>query len=137
MRSHTFECKPGDSGDRDHTNWPIEEVLARYGWDGQSKRGSRGWINVRCPFHHDSKIGNAGYHTGMNSFNCQACGVAGNSVTLVMAVQRLGEEEAVEWLTSQIAAGTGKQAVAPGQQSSRLLRGSSSAYDSMFGRLRR
>lgn len=92
--------------ERDHTNWPIDAVLRRLGWDGHQKQRGR-WRDIRCPFHHDRNIGNAGFNPQLNSFRCQACGAAGNSVTLVMRQLHMDEKAAVEWLDS----GVGRHAV--------------------------
>lgn len=82
---------------RSHLNWPIDEVLSRLGWDGKERRHGA-WTDVLCPFHPDRKIGNAAYNPVLNTFKCQACGMAGNSVTLVMKVTGRNEADAVEWL---------------------------------------
>lgn len=82
---------------RSHFNWSIAYVLSRFGWDGHGKQRGK-WTDIRCPFHDDRHIGNAGFNEVLNTFKCQACGVAGNSVTLVMKALGRSERDAVEWL---------------------------------------
>lgn len=98
--------------DADHHHWPIDRVLKVFGWDGSGKRRGQ-WTDIHCPFHHDKHRGNAGFRAGWNSFRCQACDAAGNSVTLVMQQLRCDQAEAVEWLQRNVdqgaAATTGRR----------------------------
>ncbi len=89
------------TADTDHDNWPIDDVLAHYGWDGTIRGPSRQWSRVRCPFHYDQNA-SAGVSYELNSFRCMGCDAAGNSVTLVMQQEGLEAREAVEWLDRQI-----------------------------------
>lgn len=134
MRPVSFDVV-GSIEHADHTNWPIEEVLTRLGWDGRSK-GSGKWVGILCPFHEDRKIGNAGFSRALNAFRCHACGTAGNSVTLVMHVKGIDARTAVEWLNSQEISSSSGEADAPGQQSSRLIGGMSVEYKAMRRGLR-
>ncbi len=84
-------------GDNDHENWPIEVVLERLGLRDPGHRHGA-WVDVLCPFHDDRRRGNAGYNETLNTFKCHACGVGGNSVTLVMLVLDKTARDAVEWL---------------------------------------
>jgi len=94
----------GNRGDADHSRWPIDRVLRAFGWDGHGKRRGQ-WTDIRCPFHDDRNIGNAGFRRGWNSFRCQACDAKGNSVTLVMQQLRCPQNEAVEWLERKVEQG--------------------------------
>ena len=87
--------------DTDHHRWPIDKVLTLFGWDGHEKKRGQ-WTDVRCPFHDDRRIGNAGFRRSWNSFRCQACDARGNSVTLVMQQLRCSQSEAVEWLQTKV-----------------------------------
>lgn len=70
-------------------------------------------MDIRCPFHEDRKIGNAGFNEALNIFKCQACGASGNSVTLVMQQQQLTASEAVEWLNSEVTVSAPRQSSNP------------------------
>lgn len=91
--------------DSDHTNWPIEQVLDHYGWDGVA-RGTRRWVRVRCPWHLD-RTPSAALSYELNAFRCFSCDRAGNSVTLTMAEEGLDAREAVEWLSERFGADDG------------------------------
>jgi hypothetical protein len=96
--------------DGDHENYPIGEVLAHYGWDGQ-ERGWTVWRKVHCPFHIDRTASGAINHD-LNAYRCFSCDAAGNSVTLVMKVERLEANEAVEFLQRTVQAEPSKQSAA-------------------------
>ena len=87
-------------GETDHDNWPIEDVLDRYGWDGRLL-SRRKWSRVRCPFHIDRNPSAAISHE-LNSFRCFSCDRSGNSVTLVMAEEGLTAEQAVAFLDAEL-----------------------------------
>jgi hypothetical protein len=84
----------------DHQNYPIAEVLALYGWDGV-ERGWTDWRKTHCPFHVDNTPSGAVNHQ-LNSYRCFSCGAAGNSVTLVMKIEGIDQNEAVRKLKGEV-----------------------------------
>ena len=71
----------------------MAKVMAHYGLDTPPL--SSGWRRVKCPFHEDKSASASVCATG---FNCHACGIKGNAVTLVAMVEGCSNKDAVDFL---------------------------------------
>lgn len=71
----------------------IVRVIQRYHpkWQPPEDRGL--WNRTCCPFHGDDTP-SAAVNFRVDSFNCLACGVKGNPVTLIQRVERISYSEA-------------------------------------------
>lgn len=67
---------------------PILKVLEHYGWDGAHDEDVEHWQPVLCPFHPDTRS-SASLSLEYDAFNCNGCGVKGNSVTLIMREEEM------------------------------------------------
>ncbi|MDP9350499.1 MAG: CHC2 zinc finger domain-containing protein [Chloroflexota bacterium] len=74
---------------------PIEGVVARYGLS--LKRSGRSLIG-RCPFHDDRGKPNLVVWPEIHAYKCYRCDARGDTIRLVMELERCGFREAVEWL---------------------------------------
>lgn len=60
-----------------------------------------GWQAMRCPFHED-RVKSASLNQERGRFKCHACGVDGDAIDLVMAVEGKSFREAVDWCRKRI-----------------------------------
>ncbi len=74
---------------------PIEGVLARYGIS--LKRSGRS-LTGRCPFHDDRGKPNLVVWPGIHAYKCYRCDAHGDTIKLVMELERCGFREAIKWL---------------------------------------
>lgn len=72
---------------------PIGPVLEHYG--ARKPRDGRGWTKIVCPFHDDTTA-SASVSTELNAFNCFACGVKGDTYSIIMIQEGATFSEAVK-----------------------------------------
>lgn len=68
----------------------IVDVLRHYGAHIVKNKGQ---VNVKCPFHDDSRR-SAAFNTEKNIFNCLACGMQGNSLQIIARKEGVDINEA-------------------------------------------
>ncbi len=74
----------------------MEKLLKSYGAERVPPLRS-GWTPIKCPFHDDSQASASVCLTG---FNCHACGIKGDLISLVQVVDQCGYKDAVSKLKS-------------------------------------
>lgn len=70
----------------------IDEVLSMF--TDMAIPSGHGWVRMHCPFHEDH-IKSASVNHQANAFSCMACGVRGNSYSLLKQQLRLDHSETV------------------------------------------
>jgi DNA primase len=73
----------------------IIPILEHYGLVAPQGSGNR-WLKVKCCFHDDSHA-SAAVNSGLNRFNCFACGVKGDTYDIIQEQEGLSFVEAVEF----------------------------------------
>jgi len=66
----------------------IDEVLSMF--TDMAIPSGHGWVRMHCPFHEDH-IKSASVNHQANAFSCMACGVRGNSYSLLKQQLRVSE----------------------------------------------
>jgi DNA primase len=85
----------------------LAEVIRALGFDAagvEALGGRSGWRSVRCPFHDDTNA-SASANVSVGAFACHACGVQGDSWSLIMRFENIPKEEfrrAVEWARAHV-----------------------------------
>jgi DNA primase len=74
-------------------NLPIKPLIEHYG--GKIPRNIGGWQKIRCPFHKDTHA-SAGVSVDEGLFVCHGCGIKGNAINIIMAVEGKKFREAVK-----------------------------------------
>jgi len=105
---------------------PIGPVIVHYG--GDKPRDRKSWQKILCPFHNDSTA-SATINTELNAFNCFACGVKGDTYSIIMQQEGVEFREAVK-----IAEGITGHSSPSVRDKNRLSRGVSSAQGAISGR---
>ena len=71
----------------------IKDVIEHYGGRVGTTRRT-GWVKIRCPFHDDSHA-SATLNLDKNAFNCFACGMKGDTYSIIMQEEGVAFREAV------------------------------------------
>jgi DNA primase len=73
----------------------IEKLLEHYGAD-MHRVSDRGWRSIKCPFH-DDKHASARVNLDKDAFACLACGVKGDTISLIKEREGLDYHAAVRY----------------------------------------
>lgn len=87
---------------QDSAELTMAQVLAYYGADTSRVRPT-GWVTIKCPFHND-RHASARVSLSKEGFACQACGVKGSPVTLIMDREHLEYREACDFAANVLGA---------------------------------
>ncbi len=74
-------------------NFNVREILNRYNVDYEENRYSDE-INILCPFHNDTRFGNAYINEETGLFHCFSCQEGGNIYRFVALLEGVNEKEA-------------------------------------------
>lgn len=86
----------------------ISDVLEHYGATGI--RECWGWQKIKCPVHQDGTA-SASVNTEENVFVCHACGVKGDTYSIIMEKEGVGFREAIsiaEGITGKVSSNVSK-----------------------------
>ncbi len=75
------------------SDFNVKEILNRYNIDYEENRYSSE-IRILCPFHNDTRFGNASINEETGLFNCFSCGAGGNIYHFVALLEDITDTEA-------------------------------------------
>jgi DNA primase len=90
--------------DSDDRRPRLAEVVRALGFEAEPIEAlgdAGGWRSVRCSFHED-RTASASCNVALGAFTCHACGVSGDSWSLIMKFKNVDFKAAVEWATKNV-----------------------------------